>query len=409
MKEIFLFQAGFTAVLICNGYSVKNDRIIAPHWIYPDPIWRKVGLWLLNCLAFAVIYGCSGTLYAQDIPENIPLEVKKLPLTTDHFYIAEVWDEREQGEMIAGLLLHGSSRPVAVDVEKGQAGLKAFFMESLPKNTGLVPVIVRIKKCRIEEKPGQGRAIAGVVNLDISFERAGENSSVHLVDYQGGMRYKRTAGKYHLISTVLARGLENSLRFLVDWMDREANSNIKLAKGVKVFFREYDVQESGDTVFYTKDRPIVWEDFKARPRPGKYAASIFTSFAWEGEAEMVEGYLHLHLTTKVFMLKNSSWVRDSERSTYGLNHERRHFDITKLVVERFKKKTREMALSPGDYDGAIGYQYIETYRDMNRMQDAYDEETQNGRNQVAQARWNQMIREELAALEAENAAYVEEH
>ncbi len=95
------------------------------------------------------------------------------------------------------------------------------------------------------------------------------------------------------------------------------------------------------------------------------------------------------------MLKSSSWVREGARKAYGLNHEQRHFDIVKIVVERFKRKLLSMELAPDDYEGVLGYQYLEVYREMNRMQDEYDSETRHGINKTVQEKWNQRIDEEL--------------
>ncbi|MDN3669800.1 hypothetical protein QWY93_10740 [Echinicola jeungdonensis] len=362
---------------------------------------RVIEKYLFKVIGFLLMMQLGGfSLFAQEVPENIPLKVEKLPLDPKHFYIAEVWDEREDHSSVARLWTNNSSK--LLDVEKGSDKLKNYYLESLPKNPELIPVIVRIGKIRIDEESGGGRSVPGKVKLVISFYKKGEDSPVHLIDYRGGVQYKRTAGQYQLISTVLSRALENSLQFFVKWIDQEIDSNINLAKGVKVFFRDYDEVESGDTVFYTPSRPIKWEDFQAPTRPGKYVASIFTSFSWEGESKVVDGWVHLYLTTKVFMLKNSSWVKSGSRDAYGLNHERRHFDITKLVVERFKKNIKNREMTPSDFDGVIGYEYLQTYRKMNKLQEAYDRETNNGRDRAAQEEWNTYIKEELAKVQKAN-------
>ena len=47
---------------------------------------------------------------------------------------------------------------------------------------------------------------------------------------------------------------------------------------------------SGFSFFYHSERKLDWDDFKARPHFGSdYAASIFTSFAWEGDPVVEDG------------------------------------------------------------------------------------------------------------------------
>ncbi len=69
-----------------------------------------------------------------------------------------------------------------------------------------------------------------------------------------------------------------------------------------------------------------------------------------------------------------------------------------LVVERFKRKLLADHLTVADYDSEIAYEYLESYREMNRLQQQYDDETNHGLNQAAQQRWNHRIDEELAAF-----------
>ncbi len=346
----------------------------------------------------ALVYW-SGEVFGQNNKLELKINTEKLPFQPKEYYIQNVIDERGEKGPIAQVITNpnGQHNTQPADLKGGnRKALENYFYNALPQDRSLRPIVIKVRSCSVLEKRGQGNIIEGVVDLQLAFEWQKEEISVHLIDYNGGLRYKRSPGNLDLVEEVLGRALANSLEYFNNWIQKEADSNIKLAKGVKVFFREYDKVESGDTVFYAPSRPIQWEDFQAPTRPGKYVASIFTSFAWEGESEIVDGWLHLFLTTKVFMLKKSSWVKPGSKDAYGLNHERRHFDITKLVVERFKQKIRNRELSPLDYDGVIGYEYIQTYREMNRLQEAYDEATNNGRNRAAQEKWNAYIKEELA-------------
>ncbi|QNP53647.1 hypothetical protein H9L05_08915 [Hymenobacter qilianensis] len=101
---------------------------------------------------------------------------------------------------------------------------------------------------------------------------------------------------------------------------------------------------------------------------------------------------------KTFVVRSSSWVADHARTPYTLNHEQRHFDVVKLVVERFKHRIRQDTLSVDYYAGHLQHQYLLSYQEMNRMQEQYDGETGNGTNDAAQARWNERITKELQAF-----------
>jgi hypothetical protein len=192
----------------------------------------------------------------------------------------------------------------------------------------------------------------------------------------------------------------DGIQYLNDWMNDAAPGSELLAKGIKVNFTDYGQNTDPDTVFYNFDRPLGWDDFQGRPRLSRYAASVFPGFSYDGSSEVKEGVIHVNLDVKVYMVKEASWVKANARDAYGLNHEQRHFDLVKLVAERFKQKIKPDLLTLEDYNSIIQYQFIESFREMNRLQEQYDQETRNGLDPMAQQRWNHKIDAELKALRA---------
>lgn len=337
-----------------------------------------------------------------EVLQSIVLQSERLPFNPDEFYISAIVDERADKGPVAWLLPGGitgnSASLKGVDLEGGALpAIQAFITHSMPANKKRRPLVIRLLECRITEKNGEAGVVEGRVSLALAFDLQKEEEDISLGTYSGGARYKRSASHYSVVEPALRRSLITALTYINDWMEREAPGNVKLAKGVKVEFVDYSI-ESADTVFYVSERPLVWEDFKARPRANRFAAEVFPTFSYKGDSHMEDGYVHLELQLKVFVLKHSSWVKEGSKDAYGLNHEQRHFDLVKIVAERFRHKVLSMPLEPEDYDGLIGYQYIEFFREMNRLQEAYDGETAHGMNKVAQERWNKKIEEELRTL-----------
>jgi hypothetical protein len=359
-------------------------------------------VWLISYYVFFQFLSLSGLAEETGNIKSIVLQSQKLPFTPDEFYIAAVIDEREDKGPVAWLLplatAAESTAPKAVDIEGGGlAGIQTFINRSLPADKKLRPLVLRLQECRIAEEAGEGNVVEGRVTLALAFDMQKGDERISLGTYRGGARYKRSAGHYGVVEPALRRSLITALTYVNDWMEQEAPTNFKLAKGVKVEFIDYEV-ETADTVFYSSHRSLVWEDFKARPRANRFAAEVFPTFSYKGDSRVEDGYIHLQLQLKVFVLKHSSWVKEGSKDAYGLNHEQRHFDLVKLVAERFRQKVLSMPLDPEDYDGRIGYQYLVFFREMNRLQEAYDGETAHGMNKVAQERWNKKIKADLSAL-----------
>lgn len=161
---------------------------------------------------------------------------------------------------------------------------------------------------------------------------------------------------------------------------------------------------ASDSLFYKPGRKLRWTDFRAiPPLRGNSAAVAYTSFAYEGNSRRTKDTLLINLTLQVFFIKSASWVKAIARDTEGLEHEQLHFDITWLVALRFQQKIKSMPLSPDDYDSMIQYQYLEAFREMNRLQETYDNETSHGLNKTAQLRWKRNIAEALNMLTIEGA------
>lgn len=166
---------------------------------------------------------------------------------------------------------------------------------------------------------------------------------------------------------------------------------------VKVIFVEdaRPEDESSDTLFYHQ-RAAQARDYRGKPGSGgKNEAVSFTSFAFDGSTRKFRDTLEITLVLQVFWVKSASWVRSMPPSRHTLAHEQIHFDITRLVAERFRKKVLQLPLTLDDHDSRIQYEYLESFREMNRMQETFDDEVHSGRDAFLQQQWGSRIREAL--------------
>jgi len=342
-----------------------------------------------------------GVLAFWTPPEPIQLRSESLPFTPKEFYIATVTDQRPERGPIARLALTLNQPAQPVDLQKGvTASFQQFINQGWKQNKALRPLAMRIRQCKVSET-AVGNRVTGQFTFAVTFELlgkddAGAETSTRLNDYRGGANYVRPLNQTAVIEQSIRQTLIASLRNLNEYMNREAGQNEKLATGLIVNFTDDNRITNDDTVHYNPARKLTWADFQAEPRRGShYAAEVFTSFAYEGKSTVKNGIIQVNLTAKSYMLKNSSWGRSDARTAYALNHEQRHFDITKIIVERFKRKIKADDLTLEDYNSIIQYQFIETFRELNRMQSQYDDETRHSLNESAQERWNQKIDDEL--------------
>ncbi len=354
-------------------------------------------------LVFTVLFFSS----FQPIPKqtgDIILKDEKLSITPAEFYIANVVDERNDRTAVAWLLSAsgtGQQKLNPVDLHGGAlAAVKQFIDHNLPANKSLHPVVIGLEKFKVTESALAGGMIEGHVNLVMSFGlNKGEDSVLHLGDYAGNAVYNRSAGPAQDIEPTLRHLLENSLIYINTWMDRQAGSNIKLAKAVKITFTDYTEKPEGDTIYYAVNRPLTWDDFQSKIPSGRYDAEIFPTIGYDEDTKVVKGIINVRLAIKVSLPKSACWVKSGSANDYTLNHEQRHFDIAKIVAEHFKQKIKAENLPVDNFEGPVNVDYLDAYREMDSMQKQYDDETRHGTDQLAQQKWNERIDKELKKLE----------
>lgn len=352
--------------------------------------WR----WLLCILFFPLI--CN----AQKINGPIVLNEQQFLPTVKEFYVAGVVDERENGSSVAWLLpatqVTAITPKYTLDLKDGAtAAVKKFVAGAVPVNKKLQPIIIHIKKLRVDETLQPDGRIGGKLGVMFSFWLQKSYGDVHLIDYKGGNNYTRSNGQQMDIPGLLSNAIQGGLVYFNTWINKQADTNIKLAKGVKLIFTDYTEQPEGDTIYYSAKRPLTWADFKQKPPASKYEAEVFPSIAYAEQVEVIKGIVNVHLALKPYLPKSACWVRDGSRSAYSLNHEQRHFDIVKLVMEHFKQQLLKEKLTIENYDGPINVQYLDSFREMNQLEEQYDQETNHGINTTAQEEWNKKLDKEL--------------
>ena len=351
----------------------------------------------LYSLGFILIPFFWGVNFLPTNDDVLILKAEKLPFTPTEYFIAGIVDERKDQSAVAWLVPAAGTKLVKQDLKGGGlAGIRQFIKQSMPSNEKLRPIVIRLKECRITEIPGTQQRVDGIVNIEMGFYLQRNGEEIHLLDYKGGAKYGRTVNQQYVAEAVLRQSLGNALNYLNTWMNKEVATNEKLAKGIKVIFAEPNTANRRDTVFYNSTKPLTWSDFKAKPNSKSiFAASVFPGFGYKGHSEVKDGIVYLTLNMEVFVVQQASWVKEIARNAYALNHEQRHFDIVKLVAENFKKRVQPDSLTVADYNSIIQYKYIESFREMNRLQEQYDGETRHGIDKEAQARWNKKIDAEL--------------
>ena len=359
---------------------------------------RKIGWVCLMLLALLI----NSSFRIQTNLGTINLYPFKQSFVPTEFYIHSVSDFREVKNALGTLIYLDERKNTTSKIEAKLAegtviSVKNFFEKSLVSNKNLRPISIRITTLKITEDKQGAAPISGTIELALAFYVQNDfGQSAHLLNFRSKGKYQRSGNQMNVIERVLQQTFSNSLIYFNNYINREAPSNIKLAKSVELTFSNH-VALDADTVYYSKSRPLIWDDFKGKTSSRKYAAYIYPDFGYNENITIKNGVVQVAFTLRVFLAKSASWANTSSQNAYVLNHEQRHFDIQKIFAEKFKDDLKKEKLTPDNFEGIINVQYLETRREIHRMQEKYDDETNHGLNTVQQESWNKFIDSQLLA------------
>lgn len=310
------------------------------------------------------------------------------------FIINSVVDVRPQRENIGSVFLSATQKE-SISFKGGiETTIKKFLTQSLPNKETQLSLRYRILDLKITESKLPNGNFTGQVQLKVAYDRIGKKDTVSLTETTTSTSFLRSdpqmpSGKYE---TILASLFIKSLEYFDKWLSLNGSKHEALIKGVKiVFLPETDVNDN-DTIYH-HTRKVMWDDFRGKPTNTRYGAAIFANFAYGASFQVIDGYIVAKVSTKTYMVRGMSWVLPTSLNDYALAHEQLHFDIARVVTERFKKKIAAMQADLIiDLNSMIQYEYLESYREMNLLQKQYDLETNHSLYRQGQAEWEAKIR-----------------
>jgi len=339
----------------------------------------------------------TSLLFAQYTDKWISLKYESVRCKPNNFYFLKVVDERKNRIKI-GTIFGKNQTEKSLKLSGGMVkSLQNYFSKSFVKNSSNYPINFKISELSIDENRVNSKII-GKCKIKVSYSFQRDTSEIELTDYQMNITFNRSQGDYNNYETLLSNMIEKSTVYFGEWLEVNYDKNLKLIKSLNLVLNpDYQVEnpEKGDTIFWSPTRKMTWADFTGiMPISTKYSAQIFNNFEYLAPLNLENGILNINLQMKVYILKSNSWTSSCDLSEYSIAHEQVHFDLTKIIVERFKQKALKI-LTIDNYDSELQLLFIEMYREMNRLQKEYDNESNHSINILGQQKWQQFVTEEL--------------
>lgn len=156
---------------------------------------------------------------------------------------------------------------------------------------------------------------------------------------------------------------------------------------------------SSDTIFYNINQKLQWTDFQGKPGTQHFIGAITASgFAFRSSMNYSNDVLNIRINISPFFSKKDSWKKSEINSSYHLEHEQHHFDISRLGAEEFLKEIQKTTFTMQNYQQLLNKIFSRVYDANIELQQQYDRETKNSIDITKQMEWNKIINDKIESL-----------
>jgi hypothetical protein len=157
--------------------------------------------------------------------------------------------------------------------------------------------------------------------------------------------------------------------------------------------------EENKLIFYKPGQLLSISDFTANPVAGNDVVAM-TSSGFDSKASYIlkDGKSTLIISVFCSFDKQQSWMKATGKTPYILSHEQIHFDISYIAAKAFIFKLKAASFTQQNHNSLIQSIYQEVSDNLEKMQQQYDNETNNGQLKDKQALWSKKVK----ALVAKN-------
>lgn len=325
------------------------------------------------------------------------LVIQSIKMTdlSEKYSFNEIKDERTHKSTI-GYCLDSASKKESILVSNG---LKQAIKNALRIRTSTdslkSKILIRIKSFEFSEKLNENYQVSGKFIIKLDFENVKSTDTTYLISYNNSVSFTRSFSKdgSKNYEAIVQSQLQNSIKYFDNWFQKNNSLHETFIKKTEIIILPDLQTDDEDTLMYGV-REISWDDFKGKPKfTGNFAGAIFPNISYTAEYKIESNILKAKIQANAYMVKGMSWIRTDNKTETALKHENFHFAIAKVIIERFKTKVTDFqANSVADLQSMIQLQYLDSYREMNRLQAQYDGETQHGLNATKQAEWEEKIK-----------------
>lgn len=175
------------------------------------------------------------------------------------------------------------------------------------------------------------------------------------------------------------------------------NANAQLS--TNIYWTRQTALPSSEVIYYSPGHNLAWNNFAGRPDQSARASAVTVSgFGYKAEIKNSGNSGTLNIGVYCYFSKTKSWVKEGRTTSFILNHEQQHFNISFIAANMFFDKLKNTYITVGNYNNVLPRIYNECCAIMNKLQDDYDVQTKNGQLKDVQSKWNEFLTGKLGMI-----------
>lgn len=158
-------------------------------------------------------------------------------------------------------------------------------------------------------------------------------------------------------------------------------------------------QNNEPALSWNESYKLSWSDFKAKPNKRVSAAAVTASGITFGFSikQTDDRVISFQTEVNAHFYPEKSWVKPELADNHVLGHEQLHFNITELHARKFRQQISELKTSQS-IKNELRQLHKSINKDLEKMQNTYDAETNYSIYAEEQAKWGLFIAQELQKL-----------
>jgi hypothetical protein len=337
--------------------------------------------------------------FPQEI-RNIRLKDEKISYALKTFHIANVIDDRQDtsriGSVRTGLM---ASKTQTLNLEGGaRAAFTNFLDHNVKQTDSSSPMILHITTLHVEETGKSGLKSSNELTMELALY----HGDAKMVEFTGGGSAESTGDASKLVEELIRGSLAKILEQFDEWWSRNkpyyAGQKNKRTIQVEVVI---DQDEEGhDFISYSPKRPLTLDDFQGRPDEVRSTAAVTFSMVSMKYSSILtmDNEIIVDVSVVAYFNKSKSWCRPENRSPETLAHEQRHFDLSAVKACELVDTIRKFHFSVDDFPGELDRLHRLKQKELDQLQDQYDQESKHGTGPSTQEKWNHLIDARLKQL-----------